>query len=483
MNKMLKSYKPIALCLIMVWLSIHVQAQDRELRAAWVATVANIDWPRNSKLSTYEQKRSFTEILDSLQACNFNAIVVQIRPSMDAFYPSAYEPWSHYFSYGSKPPEPYYDPLQFMIDECRKRCIEFHAWINPLRAYNGSKNPHPTNHITYRHPEWFYRYGKSTLMNAGNPQAVKYLMNVIRDIISRYDIDALHMDDYFYPYTIAGKSIPDDREFASYNPGHLSRGDWRRKNIDDIIQGIRQIILETRPSVQLGISPFGVWRNFQDDFRGSRTRAGQTNYDNLYADIRKWMEKDWIDYCTPQLYWERGHKAADFMQLIPWWKDNAHKTHLYAGLQIYLMASSSKSVWHTTDETLAEIKLSRYYKYDGMMLYSVKYLMNNTRNIRRDLKQQVFQNPSLPPIHRHTYAQAPQAPKLQSRKTMNYHSVQVDQTSPGLYYILAYEERNGQMLILDKRRDGRFILPKGRSERYFVCAINKSQIMSQRVYF
>ncbi len=482
MKKTLQKSKVVCVLILLLLACHQVQSKERELRAAWVATVANIDWPKHSKLSTQEQRRSFTEILDSIEACNFNAVVVQIRPTMDAFYPSAYEPWSHYLSYGSKQPSPYYDPLQFMIDECKKRCIEFHAWINPLRAYTG-KNPHPHSHITYRHPEWFYRYGKATLMNAGNPQAVKYLMGVVKDIVSRYDIDALHMDDYFYPYTIPGVAIPDSREYAMYNPRHLSKDDWRRSNIDEIVKGIKEVIMANRPSVQLGISPFGVWRNFHDDFRGSRTNAGQTNYDNLYADVRKWMQEGWIDYCTPQLYWERGHKAADFMQLIPWWKEHAGSTNLYAGLQIYLMASSSNSVWHTTDETLAEIRLARSYQYDGFMLYSVKYLMNNTRNIRNDLRRTVFKNPSLPPIHKHTFAKAPTTPKVKSMKTMNYHSVQVDKPQYGLYYILAFEKSNKEIEIVQKRKDGRFIIKGNEPYKYFVCSVNKSQITSDRVYF
>ncbi len=457
-------------------------SQKRELRAVWVATVANIDWPSSSTASVDAQKYEFTRLLDSLAATNFNAVVVQIRPTADAFYPSSIEPWSKYLTGRSgQPPYPYFDPLQFMIEEAHKRNLELHAWINPLRAYNG-KNPHPSSHITYIHPEWFYTYGSSTLMNAGNPQAVAYLLRVIEEIIVKYDIDALHMDDYFYPYTIAGKSIPDDEEYYRYNSKGLSKSDWRRENINTIVQRIQHLILQKKPEVQLGISPFGVWRNYDDDPRGSYTHAGQTNYDNLYADVRLWMEKGWIDYCAPQLYWERGHKAADYSTLIKWWKQNAYDCYIISGLQIYLMDQSSKSVWQSTEETLEQISLARYYGYDGICLYSAKYFAKNIRGLKTDLQKYLFAEKALPPVHKHSPLTKPSVPQVRSTSHGYIDKVSLVQPQAGMRYVFGYETVQKDFTILEINQTGNYSFKRQRYYKYFVCALNASNMLSDKVY-
>ncbi len=475
-----KTKKLCAVALLLLY-TLTTSSQKRELRAVWVATVANIDWPSSSTASVASQKYEFTRLLDSLEATNFNAVVAQIRPTADAFYPSSIEPWSKYLTGKSgRPPEPYFDPLHFMITECHKRNLEFHAWINPLRAYTGS-NPHPGNHVTRTHPDWFYTYGKNTIMNAGNPQAINYLMRVIEDIIVRYDIDALHMDDYFYPYTIAGRSIPDDREYNTYNTRNLSRGDWRRDNINKIIQRIRNLILDKNPSIQFGISPFGVWRNFEDDPRGSHTHAGQTNYDNLYADVRLWMQKGWIDYCAPQLYWERGHKSADYTTLLKWWKQNAFDTYIISGLQIYLMEQSSKSVWQSTEETLAQIYMARSYGYDGVCLYSAKYIGKNVRGLKNDLQNDLFSEKALPPIHKHSTLSPPMAPKV-STSQGGVDRIQVKNKDPNLRYVFGAENVKNKFIILEINTTGAYSFKRQQYYRYFVCALNASNMISGKTY-
>ncbi len=480
MNK--KALKVLAYVSLLLIETVSVVAQPRELRAVWVATIANIDWPSQPDHSPAQQKNEFIRLLDSLEACHFNAVVVQVRPSADVIYPSDIEPWSKYLTGSSgRPPSPYYDPLDFMIRECHARNLEFHAWINPLRAYTG-RNPHPRSHITYKHPEWFYTYGKNTIMNAGNPHAVDYLMSVIQELIQKYDIDALHMDDYFYPYTISGVSIPDNLEYITYNPYRRSRDDWRRENINKIVYQIRQTILKNKPEVQFGISPFGVWRNISDDPRGSNTTAGQTNYDNLYADVRLWMQNGWLDYCAPQLYWERGHRAADYNTLIKWWKQNAFGTHLVAGIQIYLMSTSSKPQWQSTDETLGQINLARYYGYDGVCLYSAKHFARNVKGLKDDLQRTVFAEKALPPVHRHSRIPLPPAPKIKHRAMGTYTQVSVYKTDHKVSYILGYQTVKEDFVIVDINDTGSFQYKNHRYKRFFICTLAPNQLVSPKVF-
>jgi uncharacterized lipoprotein YddW (UPF0748 family) len=291
-------------CLLAVAFGLEssAQAPKREFRAAWIATVANIDWPLKGGLPAEEQRASFIRLLDRMARMRMNAVIVQIRPAADAFYPSDKEPWSRYLTgKQGKPPEPYYDPLQFMIAEAHKRNMEFHAWFNPFRALVGKSNPNPPEHVTRRHPEWVVSYGGKSYLNPGIPEARAYVTDVILDVVRRYDIDAVHLDDYFYPYRIAGQEFGDAAAFRKYNPEHLSRDDWRRNNVSTFIRELNARIKAEKAYVKLGISPFGVWRNASKDPRGSATRGGQTNYDDLYADVRLWMEKGWIDYLLPQL--------------------------------------------------------------------------------------------------------------------------------------------------------------------------------------
>ena len=276
-------------------------------------------------LSVVEQKASFIRLLDLHQSNGMNAIVMQIRPTGDAFYPSQYEPWSEYLT-GKQglPPNPYYDPLEFMIMETHKRGMEFHAWLNPYRAvFNVFKSSVAPSHITKIHPEWFVIYGDKKYFNPGLPEVRKHTVRVVKDLLNRYDIDAIHMDDYFYPYRIAGKEFPDQKTYEKFGAG-LSKDNWRRSNCDSIIVDINTVIKQTNPRVKFGISPFGVWRNKSQDPMGSNTKAGQTNYDDLYADILLWLSKGWIDYVTPQLYWERGHSLADYDVLLKWWNENGY---------------------------------------------------------------------------------------------------------------------------------------------------------------
>lgn len=355
-----------------------VQAPKREFRAAWIATVGNIDWPLSQGLPAAEQQESFVRRLDQMKRLGCNAAIVQIRPAADAFYPSAIEPWSRYLT-GRQgiPPEPYYDPLQFMITEAHKRNMEFHAWFNPFRALVDSrKNPNPLTHVTRQHPDWIVSYGGKSYINPGIPEARIYVTDVIMDVVKRYDIDAVHLDDYFYPYRIAGVAFGDATAYMKYNPGKIAdKDDWRRNNVSLFIQNLNDRIKQQKPYVKLGISPFGVWRNQSKDTAGSPTRGGQTNYDDLFADVRLWMQKGWIDYLLPQLYWEHGHRLVAFETLLPWWRDHSYGRQVYFGLGLYRMLGTPQGIWGGTSELLAQIRRTRYAAPGtGYALYSLSNL-------------------------------------------------------------------------------------------------------------
>jgi uncharacterized lipoprotein YddW (UPF0748 family) len=370
------------------------QAQKPEFRAAWIATVENIDWPSKKGLPVETQKQEFRNLLDMHLKNGLNAIVAQIRPVADAFYPSNLEPWSEYLTgKQGQAPDPYYDPLQFMIEETHKRGMEFHAWINPYRAvFNTARSSVAANHPTRLHPEWFVDYGdanKTTrYFNPGIPEAQDFVTNVIRDIVKRYDVDGIHFDDYFYPYRIPGKDFPDARAFQRYGKG-MSKDQWRRSNVDSIIVKLSRAIREEKPWVKFGISPFGVWRNRSQDPEGSETQAGQTNYDDLYADILLWLRKGWIDYVVPQLYWEIGHDKADYVTLINWWSQHSYGRHCYIGLAPY--RANSNGPWRDKSQMPRQIQLTRTVpNIQGQVYFSSKSFINNPNGWNDSLQQNYY---------------------------------------------------------------------------------------------
>lgn len=368
--------------------------QRAELRAVWIATVSNIDFPSKPALKSDLQKEEFIRLADMHKLNGMNALVVQIRPATDAFYPSPYEPWSQWLTgRQGEPPVPYYDPLQFMIDETHKRGMEFHAWMNPYRAvFNINGSSIAPSHVTHVHPEWFLTYGDKKYFDPGNKDAQKYVTAVVRDVVSRYKIDAIHLDDYFYPYRIAGKEFPDWASFNKYGNG-MNKDDWRRSNTDSIIVMLSRAIKEENKKCQFGISPFGIWRNADKDPKGSNTRGGQTNYDDLYADILLWLRNDWIDYVAPQLYWEIGHKVADFTTLLDWWNNNSFGKKCYIGIGIY--RAGSNSFWRDKTQLPRQImQLRERPNINGMMFYSSKIFERNPNGWNDSLRLNYFKDPA-----------------------------------------------------------------------------------------
>lgn len=385
-------------CIHYCLLTFVLTAQPKpEFRGVWVATVDNIDWPSRGNYNPDLQKSEFIHLLNLHQRNGINAVIVQIRPSADAFYPSKYEPWSQWLNgTQGKPPYPFYDPLKFMITETHKRGMEFHAWINPYRAvFNIKKSSVSPTHITKTHPEWFLTYGNVRYFDPGNKNAQQFVASIVSDIVHRYDIDAIHFDDYFYPYKIVGREFPDYATYKAYGKG-MNKSDWRRSNVDSIIVMLGKAIKKENPKCRFGISPFGVWRNNDKDPNGSNTKAGQTNYDDLYADILLWLKNGWIDYVAPQLYWEIGHKQADYEVLLDWWNRHTYGRHCYIGLGIY--RANTNSAWRDKNQLPKQIQeLRSKSNLQGMVYFSSSSFEENPNGWNDSLQNRYNVFPVLPP--------------------------------------------------------------------------------------
>lgn len=387
------------LTLVLTFFILLVSAQPKaEFRAAWIATVDNIDWPSKAAVGNVAmQKKEFIDLLDMHKRNGLNAVIVQIRPATDAIYPSQYEPWSEWLTgKQGQPPVPYYDPLQFMIEETHKRGMEFHAWCNPYRAkFKVSASSISPSHITNIHPEWFLTYGDTKYFDPGNKEAQQFVNMVIKDIMSNYAIDAVHFDDYFYPYRIAGVEFPDSVSYRMYGK-NINKEDWRRSNVDSIIVLLSKTIKQVKPGCKFGISPFGVWRNKDKDPDGSDTKTSQTNYDDLYADILLWLKNGWIDYVAPQLYWEYGHKTAPFEVLLNWWSTHTYGKNCYIGLGIY--KAGTNAAWKDSTQLPRQIEAIRKTpNINGMIFFSSKSFLNNPNGWNDSLRLNYFKEPAIIP--------------------------------------------------------------------------------------
>ena len=359
-------------------------------RGAWIATVANIDWPSAEAVGdSAAQKAEMTFLLDSLSSLGLNAIIFQVRPTADALYRSAYEPSSHWLT-GKQGAPLTWDPLEWTIEEAHQRGMEVHVWLNPYRVNLAKTDTSiiSADHIWRRNPEWFWEYNKQWYFDPARPETREWICTIVQDIVSRYDIEAIHMDDYFYPYPAGGKKLPDEASFQKDPRGFDNIHDWRRDNVNLAIQAISRTIKECKDSVKFGISPFGVWRNASVDSTGSKTQAGITNYDDLYADTRLWIKEGWIDYILPQLYWEIGKKVADYEVLAHWWANEVRgtKCKLYIGMAPYRLVESRKSKvenpWANGNEIKRQMDLNRTIpEISGECFYSTRPLLRNPRGV------------------------------------------------------------------------------------------------------
>lgn len=387
-----------AVILLLASTFAFAQQQATEFRGVWIATVDNIDWPQKGMTDPASQRADYIRQLDLHKANGMNAVIVQVRPAADAFYPSPYEPWSQWLTgIQGRPPAPFYDPLAFMIEEAHKRGMEFHAWLNPYRAnFNIGTASIAADHVTKLHPEWFVNYGGKKYFEPSNPKGQDFVTRVVRDIVKRYEVDAIHMDDYFYPYRIAGREFPDEAAYRR-SGSKLEKDDWRRSNVDSIIRRLSAAIKQEKPSCKFGISPFSVWRNNDRDPMGSDSRAGQTNYDDLYANILLWLEKGWIDYVAPQLYLEIGHDKIAYEKLLDWWSRHSYGRHVYIGHGIYRVGEKGRA-WKNPNELPNQIKLLRQYQnVQGSIYFSSRSFDNNPNGWNDSLRNNYYRIPALVP--------------------------------------------------------------------------------------
>ena len=386
-------------------------APKREFRGAWIQVIHQSQY---ATMQPDEMKAYFIEMLDNLKANHVNALVFQVRPTADAFYDSDIEPWSKYLT-GTQglAPSGNFDPMKFLIKEAHKRNMEFHAWLNPYRVTSSENDVLYPEHIYYRHPERFIKYGKQIFFDPGIPENRQYICTVIKDIVNRYDVDAIHMDDYFYPYPISGEQFRDENSFNRYahgqgfSPNQL--GDWRRNNVNKLIEEIKQTIVLTKPWVRFGISPFGIYRNKKStpDGSGSNTN-GLQNYDELYADVLLWAQKGWIDYLIPQIYWEIGHSAADYDTLIRWWSQQKTNAQLYIGQDVNRTVKATDQIHSWKNQLPAKMKLARMLpEVDGNCWWSGYNVITNVQGIADSLKNNYQKYPALIPAYVHQHKKAP----------------------------------------------------------------------------
>lgn len=380
-----------------------VPSVAREFRGVWVASVANIDWPSKPGLTTQQQQLELLEILDRAAALRLNAVVFQVRPAADALYDSPLEPWSEYLTGKmGQAPSPYYDPLAFAVTEAHRRGLELHAWFNPYRARDeNSRSAASPTHISRARPELVKRYGGFLWMDPGEAAVQQRSLDVILDVVRRYDVDGVHIDDYFYPYRVPGKDgrgylqFPDDASWARYqrSGGKLSRDDWRRDNVDRFVERLYTSVKKEKPWVKFGISPFGIWRPGSPE-----SVRGLDAYTELYADSRKWIRNGWMDYLAPQLYWPVSAAQQSYPVLLRWWvEQNVHQRHIWPGNFTSRVGDRRQPAW-TPAELLRQVSITRAEPgAGGNIHFSMKALLGNLGRIVEPLRREAYSEPALVP--------------------------------------------------------------------------------------
>ncbi|MBD5206994.1 MAG: family 10 glycosylhydrolase [Bacteroidales bacterium] len=372
------------------------EAPKREFRGAWMHLIGQTQW---MKMNPAQQRDYIRKQFDLLQEAGINAVVFQVRPTADAAYRSELEPWSSWLTgKRGKAPDPIWDPLEFAIEEAHKRGMELHAWLNPYRVTSNPSEVLPPSHMANKYPERFFRYDGKVLFDPAYQENRDFICKVVEDIVSRYDVDAIHIDDYFYPYPVPGKAIPDDASYKKFGNG-MNRGDWRRHNVDLLIEQLHSTIKETKPWVRFGISPFGIWRNKKNDPRGSDSN-GLENYDSLYADILLWAKNGWVDYLSPQLYWELDKKVAPSRGLAKWWSDNAYGTDIYIGQELQRTMNAPDPKAGRPNELATKIEISRSLpNVKGSIWFHGYWLTGNYKGARTAMASDHYSSLALPPAY------------------------------------------------------------------------------------
>ena len=459
-------------------------ATPREFRGVWVASVSNIDWPSKKGLSTEEQQAELRAIFDKAAELHLNAVIFQIRPMADALYRSELEPWSEYLSGAlGKPPSPLYDPLEMAVQEAHKRGLELHAWINPFRArHPSSTSPIPEKHLIKRRPDLAKRYGTHYWLNPTSKEVQDHSLRVILDVVRRYDVDGVHIDDYFYPYKekdANGKAIlfPDEDTWVEYQlaSGTLRRADWRRDAINRFIERMYHDVKNAKPWVQVGISPFGIWKPGNPP-----GITGLNAFAELFADSRLWFKEGWCDYFAPQLYWPMQEDNQRFAKLLAWWSDqNSQHRHLWPGLYTSRVTGEAKG-W-PAGEIVEQIKLTRKQPgATGTIHFSMKALLHNTGGVADALKQ-VYPEPALVPATTWAKVEAPLKPALRWQKGESTLRIRSPQEGVRRYVIWARKDGKWRMRILPAvEGDETVVRFENRPERMLVSAVNRVGVESER---
>ena len=402
----------------------------REFRGAWIQCVNG----QFQGMGTQKMQQTLTYQLDELQKDGVNAIIFQVRPECDALYESSLEPWSRFLTgVQGQAPQPYWDPLAWMVEECHKRGMELHAWINPYRARTKTTKTLAPNHVAAKYPDRVFAYDDLLILNPALKENRDFICEVVKDIVRRYDVDGVHIDDYFYPYPVAGKKIPDDAEFAKYGNGIRDRGDWRRYNVNLFVKQLNEAIKEVKPWVKFGVSPFGIYRNKKSDpTLGSETN-GLQNYDDLYADVLLWVNNGWIDYCVPQIYWEIGHKTADYKTLITWWNRYAANRPLFIGEDVERTVKYPDPQNAGSHQLPAKMQLHRQMPHvNGTVLWYAKAAVDNVGNYGQALRTNYWKSPALQPL----------MPFIDGKAPKKVGSVKVDWTANGP--VLTWKQPKGK---------------------------------------
>ncbi len=422
----------------------------REFRGVWIATVANIDWPAHGADTWSSQQMDYLRLLDHYKNLHFNAVIVQIRDAGDAFYDSDYAPWSRYLT-GTEglAPSSDVDPLEWMIHQAHLRGFEFHAWLNPYRATFDLKTELlAPSHDFNTHPEWIFRYGSKYYYHPGLPEVQERLVAIMEEVVRRYKVDGIHFDDYFYPYKISGETIRDSAQYVRYANEGTTLEDWRRSNVDSLIKKVHSAISRVKPWVQFGISPFGVWKNNKTDPEGSDTRAGQTTFDELYADPITWMKQGWIDYLVPQVYWSMDFPAAPHRTLVKWWAAHAYGTNLYIGNAAYKIRDNQDKAWDRKKELPEQLGWARQFpEVKGNVFFSAKSLLNRHKDISNYIRKKYYPYPALTPEFPRKNVTVPKPSRLLPTRRNDYWEFTLDAHNSELFpFVLVYASRNKKRL-------------------------------------
>ena len=397
MQKSIKKVLILILLSIISCFCLHSQNPKREFRGAWLHVIGQSQWMNKS---VPQQKQYIEEQFDLLQQAGCNAVIFQVRPTADALYISEIEPWSSWLTgKRGKAPSPLYDPMEFAIEEAHKRGMEFHAWLNPYRVTSNAKEVLPEDHLYNQEPHRFIKFNGQTFFDPAYPENRDYICNVVKDIVSRYDVDAIHIDDYFYPYPANGKKFEnDDASYRKFGNG-MERNAWRRKNVDLLIEKLCNTIKEEKEWVRFGVSPFGIWRNRSSDPRGSNS-SGLQNYDDLYADVLLWAKNGWVDYLAPQLYWTLDLKAAPSRHLAQWWNDNANGVDVYIGQDVQRTMTNVDPANNDSNELDTKVKLSRKLpNVKGNVWWHGYWVTDNLKGVADSLALKYQSTIALPPIY------------------------------------------------------------------------------------